>query len=477
MSLRGRPLAQAWAAFALCFAVLLAVGTATRPRTLDVFDQPFYATTAWDLLRHGTYSDGVFDEIDSSRDVPPPGMFLGPGYPLLLAGMMVLDPGLKESAACLVRHRAAGDVAANCPPHRGLTLPVQMALCAGALAFLFAAARRLSGGTAIAALATAIGLGTLASYAGLITLAMTESLALFLFAGAALLFLRLFQGRAGRGTALLAGLALGLLVLTRPSHAVLAPVALLAVAGLAGTRRIGWGALPLCALGIAVAVLPWMLRNGIVLGRFAVTATYGPAVLVERLSYNDMTPRQLLASFVYWLPDFGDRLATALFGEDVVWRLDWGRPGSFYDVGQRRRAAALEAPGGIDALFPGLVREQILRNPVWHGLTTLSMAWRGIWIGRYWGLAMFALIPFGLAAAHRAGRLAGLLLYWSPAWIMLAVHAGASVNQERYNLALMLGGAIVAAWGILSFAARHLPALRRLPGVAAGRSCGGRADG
>ena len=75
-----------------------------------------------------------------------------------------------------------------------------------------------------------------------------------------------------------------------------------------------------------------------------------------------------------------------------------------------------------------------------------------------------------MTAGHRrrAGRLGPLLLYASPAWIMLLVHAGASVNQERYNLALMLGGAIAAAWGILSLAARRIPGLRRLPGLAAG---------
>ena len=463
------PLLQSWAAFALCLAVLLAVGSAARPRTLDVFDQRFYAMTAWDLVHHGVYSDGFFDKVDSSREVPPPGMFLGPGYPLLLAGMMELDPRLRENAACLVRHWSSGDVARNCPPYRGITLPVQMALCAGALAFLFAAARHLSGSPAIAALATAIGLGTLASYAKLITLAMTESLGLFLFAGAALLFLRLFQDRGPRRfLPLLAGAALGLLVLTRPSHMVLIPVALLAVAVFAGRGRLSWLALPLVALGLALPLLPWMIRNEIVLGRFALGAGYGPAVLVERLSYNDMTARQLLASFLYWLPDFGDNLATALFGRDTVWPLDWDRPGSFYDLGQQHREAALALPGGIDAHFAAILREGILLHPVWHMLTTLSLAWRGLWIGRYWGIGMVLLAPFGLAAARRAGRLTPLLLYAAPAWIMLLVHAGASVNQERYNLSLMLGGTIAAAWGVLSLAARRMPALRRLPGLAAG---------
>ena len=470
--LRDRPLAQVWVAFALCFAVLMGLGAATRPRTLDVFDQRFYVMTAWDLVEHGVYSNGYFDEVDSSEEVPPPGMFLGPGYPLLLAALMEADSGLRGNAACLMRHWPRGDVAAHCPAYRGLTLPVQMALCAGALAFLYAAARRLAGGEPVAALATAIGLGTLASYAKLITLAMTESLGLFLFAGAALLFLRLGLGEEeeeeGRGLlALLAGAALGLLVLTRPSHVVLIPLALAVLALLAWRGRVGWGALPLCALGLGLAMLPWMLRNALVLGHFAVTAGYGPAVLVERLAYDGMTWREWFASFLFWLPDFGDRLAFALFGEDTIWRLDWDRPGSLYDIGQHDRAAALAAPGGIDAALPGLLREGLFGNLAWHAMTTLSLAWRGIWIGRYWGLGMALLIPFGLAAARRAGRLGPLLLYALPAWIMLGVHAAASINQERYNIALMLGGAIAAAWGILALVARRMPALRRWPGLAA----------
>ncbi|WP_232480470.1 hypothetical protein [Roseomonas sp. KE2513] len=455
----GRPVVLA---FALCFAALLVAGLRAPPRDLSYGDQSFYATTAWDLLRWGTFSDGFFDRVDSAVEAPPPGMFLGPVYPLLLAGVMSVEPALREAAGCMVQHTPSADVAARCPAYGGLVRPLHMALVAGALAFLMAAARRVSGSLAVAGLATGIGLVLCLAYARLFSLAMTESLALFLFSGAAYTFMRaLLDG--GRGAALLGGLFFGLLLLTRPSHVVLLPLALLALLYVAmrpapSGRRIA--ATALFALGVAAVTLPWAARNEAVLGRFALTAGYGPAVLIERMAYNEMTPGEFGASFLYWLPDFGDRLAERLFGHETVRRLDWNQPDSLYDIGQHRRHAALEAPGRIDDLVPGLLRDEVIGRPVAYAASTLSLAWRGLWVGRNVGIVVILLLPLGLMAAHRARRLRLWALYAAPAWIMLVVHAGASVNQERYNLALILGLSVAAAWAILSLAAKRWPALR-----------------
>lgn len=457
---RGRHGALAAAlAFLICFAALLVAGSRVPPRDLAHFDQKFYATTAWDLVRWGTFSDGFFDRVDSSAEPPPPGMFLGPGYPVLLAGLMRLDPALREAAGCAVRHLPSDDAAARCPAYRGLVGWVNYALVAGALALLLLAALRVTGRPAVAVLATALGLAAALGYAKLLNLAMTESLALFLFSAATLLFVVAFEGTR-RWAALAGGAALGLLILTRPSHIVLAPLALAALL-LFAPRRLMTGAL--FGLGLAAALLPWAVRNELVLGRFALTAGYGPAVLIERMAYNGMTPREFGLSFLYWLPDFGDALTARLFGPEAAARLDWDRPGSLYDIGQRRRHAALEAPGGVDTALPVLLREEVLGKPVAYVGSTLSLAWRGLWVGGYWGVAMILLLPLGIAAARRAGRLTLLLVYAAPAWIMLAVHAGASVNQDRYNLALVFGLSTAASLAIASLVSRRWPAL----GVAA----------
>ncbi|MFT8242703.1 hypothetical protein [Roseomonas sp. BN140053] len=455
----GYPARHALLAFVACFALLLAAGWRERPRDLGYGDQYFYASVAWDLLHHGVYSDGFFDRVDSATAVPPPGMFLGPGYPALLAGVMALDPALRDAAACTVRHLPTSDVSQRCPPYRGLVLPVNMLLVAGALGLLFLAARRVAAGRlAVAATATAIGLLTMLSYARLLGLAMTESLGLFLFAASALGFLAVWQdGR--RRDAALTGAAFGLLLLTRPSHGVLAPLLLaaLALAALRAPReqrRRRWQGLLLGAAALAAVTLPWAAHNELVLGRFALTAGYGPAVLVERLAFDAMTPREFGASFLYWLPDFGDAWAERVFGAETVHRLDWNRAGSFYDQGQQDRHAALAQPGSLDDRLPAILRAELARAPLGYAMATVSLAWRGLWVGRYWALAMLVLLPFGLLAARRAGRLGLLLLFAAPSWIMLLVHAGASVNQERYNLSLALGLSIAAAWALVEFAAR-----------------------
>src|SRR6266567_6879115 len=72
----------------LSFAVLVAAITARPARPLSDFDQSFYLTIAYDLDRHGVFSNGVFDNVDSTRGVPPPGMFLVPGYPLVVLAAM-----------------------------------------------------------------------------------------------------------------------------------------------------------------------------------------------------------------------------------------------------------------------------------------------------------------------------------------------------------------------------------------------------
>jgi len=449
-------------AFALCLAVLLVAGLRTPPRDLSYGDQSFYATTGWDLLRWGTFSDGFFDKVDSAAEAPPPGMFLGPAYPLLLAGIMSIDPALRDAAGCMVRHTPSADVAARCPAYHGLVMPLHMLMIAGALGFLMAAARRVTGSLAVAGLATGIGLVLALSYARLFSLAMTESLALLLFSGAAAMFLGAFlDGR--RGAALLGGLLFGLLLLTRPSHVVLLPPALLALGVVALRPRASWlrlTAAALFALGVAAGTLPWAARNEAVLGRFALTAGYGPAVLIERMAFNEMTPREFGASLLYWLPDFGDGLAERFFGHDAVARLDWNLPGSLYDIGQHRRHAALAAPGPIDDQVPKLLREEVLGRPLAYAASTISLAWRGLWVGRNPGIVVILLLPLGLVAARRAGRLGLWALYAAPAWIMLVVHAGASVNQERYNLALILSLSVAAAWAVLSLAGRRWPALR-----------------
>jgi len=74
-------------------------------------------------------------------------------------------------------------------------------------------------------------------------------------------------GRRTVGAYLLMGIVLGLLSLTRQQAPVLLPVVLIWVWTRAGARR-GW-ACAVCLLGFVLAVAPWVVRNRIVMGEFA----------------------------------------------------------------------------------------------------------------------------------------------------------------------------------------------------------------
>src|SRR5262249_40125457 len=76
--------------------------TIQRPKALNDFDQSFYVMIAYDLDRHGVFSNGVFDNVDSTRRAPPPGMFFVPGYPLLVLAAMKLDARFAKAVECSV---------------------------------------------------------------------------------------------------------------------------------------------------------------------------------------------------------------------------------------------------------------------------------------------------------------------------------------------------------------------------------------
>src|SRR5215510_13287189 len=86
----------------LSFAVLVAAITIQRPKALNDFDQSFYVMIAYDLDRHGVFSNGVFDSVDSTRQAPPSGMFFVPGDPLLVYAAMKLDARFAKAVECIV---------------------------------------------------------------------------------------------------------------------------------------------------------------------------------------------------------------------------------------------------------------------------------------------------------------------------------------------------------------------------------------
>jgi 4-amino-4-deoxy-L-arabinose transferase-like glycosyltransferase len=117
---------------------------------------------------------------------------------------------------------------------------------------------------------------------------MTESVTFCLYS---LMTLALVMGlsSAKRRYFALAGIALGLLCLARPSYQVLALVVPVLVAVGARTvaprpPRSAWIGVLAFAVSFLIVVGPWVVRNKVAVGKFALSEEYGSAALIERFA-------------------------------------------------------------------------------------------------------------------------------------------------------------------------------------------------
>lgn len=432
------PRRAAGLAFALVLVVLLALLPRARILPLADFDQQFYLGIAADLRATGSFTDGyLFAGVPAPR---PPGMRFAPLYPAFLAATAALDPGFATALTCLAASQGQDP---TCPQTATLPRALQCAMLALTyLLFWWIARRAVSPRAGWLTLALAL-LCAPVLLRGVPTL-MTETLTLLLTTAATACAVAACRGRPAAWLAG-SGILLALAALTRPAFLYLAPFALLAGLLIAARRRRGWAACAAFAAGFALTIAPWFLRNALVLGHAALTHGYDSHTLVQRIAFNAMTWRQYALSFLCWLPD-GSGMAAALFGPGTCTVFMWNeRPDTFYMIGQTTlMQTTVAAAGGWDNHLAYLLRSYILAAPIWHALVTLSLALRGAWINHWWGVALAPVAVLATLRALRSGdaAMAAILL---PAWFMLLFHAAVSVNQERYNLMLVLPFALSAA--------------------------------
>lgn len=447
-----------WLVVLLTSFLVLYVKNLDRPSyPLAVFDQSFYLSIAYDVARHGVFGDGVFDQVDGTRQAPPPGMFIAPVYPALLSLVMRFDPAFFAAAGCMLEARAQGRAGdSGCPNHTSIMRPLHLAFWAGTVACLHVLAGAMFAWRPAVWATTLAALGAAVINLKVTNYLMTESLTVFLATGhATALYFALRRRRPG--LMLLAGLALGLLTLTRPSYLYLfwlyAALAMAIVAiDRSAVRRWGWPGLAF-ALGFACLVLPWVLRNGATCGHLALTWGYGASVLVERLAYNEMTVTEWAVSFLYWLPDMGDQIVAALFPHALYDRLNWDLPGSFYMDGNARRGVLAAATPELDRLLPGLMRDELLPNLPWHVMVTLSLFWRGLWVYKYVSLILMPVLAWFMVRSLVRRDWIALVVVLPPV-VMNGLHGFLAVNQPRYNLSLIIGLALAAGWAVAALRGR-----------------------
>lgn len=450
---RSATASHSFAAILVAALVTLAQVARLEP-AVPLADAHGYASIAFDIHHHGTFTDGA--ELNPwPRADPPPGMFVAPLYPAFVAAVMAFDPGLNDTLTCTLKHRKRWREA-GCNNDFGLLIPVQGAVAAIAAFLVFVAGRVVCGSYVCAWLAMLLALTT-GKYAQYAVQFLTEILTFPLFTAFSIVMVLAWK-RQSPWLWLAGGVLVGLCTLVRPSFAylfyagvVFAPVGLL----VAHRGRLGRPALltSMLVLGYGAVIAPWVIRNATLLGVVGITSGYASHELAYRLSYNAMSWTEWLVSFVYWLPDFGDSLAAALFDPSLYERLSFDHPDSYYRAaGRYFYPQTLAAAGGQSEHLAYLIREHMLAEPFKHIMVTFAILWRGLWVAKYWGLiAIICFVPAAVMAIRR--RWSEAIVFALPPWYMAGFNAFVSVNVARYNLILIPCLAIAMAWIITRVAA------------------------
>ena len=125
------------------------------------------------------------------------------------------------------------------------------------------------------------------------------------------------------------------------------------------------------------------------------------------------------------------------------------------DVERAQREALVKAHGKLDPLIGGLFREQLQSNAAGYVMSTVPMAWCGLWVFQVWGLLLLPVFAAALVSAIRRAPL--FLVYAVPALAIVGVHAAAANHYPRYNLMLVGPISVGSAWIICRVAAFFLP--------------------
>ena len=413
-------------------------------------DANYYTSTAKDLVDTGVFTDGCCKEWSFRHGAKGQGMFFAPLYPALVAGAMKLDPGFYQTVSChLSREHQTGQ--RDCPMNIGVLRVFQTVLAVLSAFLVWFAGLVITGRLSIAWLAMILALSVKA-YAYWSTAIMTEILVFPLFTLATSLYVLAYK-KQKLSLWWAAGGVLALAALTKPSFSYLFYALIPLSAGLAfytSTDKRKFLLVPLTfILGFSCVAGPWIVRNGLALGKYDISGGYASFILVQRVAYNEMSWSEWGAFFVYGLPDFGDKLAKKLFDPESYERLDYADPKGFYQIGNNElRDQTIKDAGGLKNHLSYLLHNYVLKDLFKHIMVTLPLAWRGMWIGKYWGLVAIPVFAFVFVYAARR-RWAEYILFALPPWFMVGFHAFTSVSVPRYNLILIPCLAIALAFALV----------------------------
>ena len=425
-------------------AILVTAVTAYRcfvPRApIPAEDALGYAAVAMNLTEHGVLSER-FNPVKAAKTEPVA------AAPLVIAElslMVVADEGVRQTFLCALTKPASEN---GCEIRLLGLRVVHFIEIMIFLTALYLIARRISDSELVAVLTLVVAL-LIDEVFEFAVLALTEPLFLMLFGLFLLAWLLALDETQSPWRWALAGLSLGLVALVKAAFLLVLVFAPLLLAPFflkaRGGARSYVTACCLLAVGYLMANSPFYLASFLIHGTPTLAASgYFESTLSHRLGYNLMTLQEWLKGWIYYLPDFGDGLAKALFGKEAVLRLGWGDD-SLYAFGRgvlhHQYRAMPDAPSGALRVI-----RELLANPITYLGVSLLLMWRGIFVGKYLGLAGLISLPFTLFMMDSRARW-NLIAIALPGFLMAAAHAGLTVSIPRYNLGLIPVYAMSLGW-------------------------------
>ena len=440
----------------LIFATLAAAILTRPPKGLSEFDQVYYLALAYDLDHHGVFSNGVLGEVNGTVAVPTPGMFFGPLYPWIIAGVAAIDARFAQTVDCAVEANRNARPDNDCDVYVRPMLVIHALLLALGVLAIARAAEVIFARRGVFWLAGVLATGAMLADADQFSFLMTESMTISLYS-MSMLAMVLGWTTSRHRDFVMAGLGIGLLCLVRFSFLVpaLAMPALIYLNARFVARPIAASAVTSVlayALAFLVVILPWATRNAISVGKFALTEEYGAVTLIERLAFDQMTAREFFLAFPFCIPEIGPGVVQHAFGTDAIARFQYDLPGSFYEIGSGQRWALVAEHKRVDPIIGELFRTEMKENWWRYILVSVPLAWCGMWVGGWLGLLLVPMFAASCVAAFRRSKPL-LLLYAAPALLMLGLHAALASHYTRYNLILIGPFSASAAWLLASIGA------------------------
>jgi 4-amino-4-deoxy-L-arabinose transferase-like glycosyltransferase len=244
--------------------------------------------------------------------------------------------------------------------------------------------------------------------------------ALFLATSCTLLYLT--YARRNAAYPVLGGLSMGALALTKTIYFYFLILLLTASAfwlAVKAMRRdwpsrsfaARWAILALVALA---AYSPWFVRNQRLSG--TLVDDRGEGVLAIRAEYSTMSWRQYAASFFYFTPAVGPRLASALFGQEVTQGFDRDNPDGFYRRGMNRTGVVQSRALAKKISYSRAAVQIITEHLPMMAMLALPFAYQGAFVQLGFNVRRVARPLVYFTAAYS--------LFFVPAFIALAIRLG-----------------------------------------------------